>query len=44
LGGRFSQFSLQGAAMHIQRTGGRGDVAIVFVEYPLDVFPFQISD
>lgn len=38
------QLVLQGAAMHAQAPRGRGDVAAVFVQHLLNVFPLEPND
>lgn len=39
--GLLAQFPLQGAAVHVERTRGGRDVAVVLGEHALDMFPFQ---
>ena len=39
--GMFLQHALQGASVHVEGAGGGGDVAIVFFQHALQVFPSE---
>jgi len=41
LHGSLGEFALQGAAVHVECAGGRGNIAVMRGEDFLQVFPFQ---